>query len=200
MKELSLLNNQDQKSLRETIEQACGILLPEDSGKFGTLSFHLFAHSGQKSINEEIDTYFQIRWGMHSIYKSKHFTFKKDADIVSALQKRIHQARETIRKEFHRYCEDQLRSIVSLELEPKMQRRFPGSHTFNLGLCHGRKPGKQVNNFGWPYYCIFISWYDELDEFQEFLYPVKFDAEQRTFIIPVEDVLQKFHQFRDTVF
>ena len=199
MKELSLLNEQDQQVLLQTVEQSCAILFPKDSAKFGRLSFHLYGYSRNKINGNEIDTYFQIRWGIHSIYKSKHFKFKTESDIVSALQKRIRQAGETIRKEIYRYCEDQLRSIVSLELEPRLQGIFSGSYTYNLGLCHGRKHGKTDNNFGWPNYCIYISWYDDLNDFQEFLYPVKFDPETNTFSIPVQHILERFQRFRDMI-
>ena len=199
MKELSLLSEQDQQSLLQTVEKSCAILLPRDSAKFGTLSFHLYGYSQDKAKENEVDTYFQIRWGIHSIYKSRHFKIKRNSPILPVLQKRIHTVCDAIRENIHRYCEEQLRSIVSLELEPQMQKHFTDMHTYSLGLCHGRQHSNKEGNHGWPNFCLFISWYDELDEFQEFLYPIKFDAGQHTFIIPVEDILKKFHQFRDTV-
>ncbi|HID40241.1 MAG TPA: hypothetical protein EYP36_12110 [Calditrichaeota bacterium] len=199
MKELSILNDKGQQVLLQTIEEVCGIHIPRDTAKFGTLSFHLYGYSHSPPAVGVIDTCFHIRWGIYTIFKSKHLKINPNAHFLADLQKDIRASCRAIRKEFHRYAEEQLRSIVSIELEPQLQRRFTGLHSYRLGLCQGRQSLKKEENHGWPNYCIYISWYDELDDFQEFLYPLKFDKDRHTFSIPVKQILDTFQRFRDTI-
>ena len=201
MKELNLFSDEEQKTLRELVESSCHIVLPQDKQKMGTVTFHLYhyQHNSSDTNIKQLETNFQIRWGVYTLFQQKHLILPGQSQYMEAIKQVIIQNCSQIRQALHKYCEEQLSSMVPLALEPEINSRIPYVSGLELKVCQGRQKYENGQNSGWPNYCILIAWYDELGEFQEFIYPIKFEQSERSFPIPVEQIVDKFQIYRDTV-
>lgn len=201
MKELNLFSDEEQKTLRELVEDSCQIILPQDKQKMGTVAFHLYhyQHNSPSTAKKELETNLQIRWGVYTLFQQKHLKLPGQSEYMEAIKEVIIQNCSQIRKSLHKCGEEQLSSIVPLALEPEINSRIPYISGLELKVCKGRQKFEYSQNCGWPNYCILIAWYDELSEFQEFIYPIKFEQSERSFTIPVEQIVDKFQVYRDTV-
>lgn len=201
MEELNLLNGKTSERLWQALEEATGLLLPKEKERFGEISFHIYHYvqNDTNGKNGDASYVFQIRWGMHKIYSQKRICLNLNADCLAALIEIIKNDKNQIKKELIEYIENQLATIVTLELEPEFNRRFSMLRQFEMQVSRGRKKNLAIQTHGWPLLCVFISWYDELSEFQEFIFPIKIDAEIRQFVIPTQKIITQFQKYRDSL-
>lgn len=201
MKELNILKNTDIRKIRNHLSESCGLTIPDEKEHMGLISFHLFKYEHHLENNEsgKDEMRFQIRWGAHKIYSKKHFFITDETNVIEQLKQFISQDCMKIKKELLDYCKTQLGNIVTLEVEPEINKRNPGLIGYQIQVDRGRTNTSVKENAGWPCLCIFISWFDELGDFQEFVYPVKFDGKSRQFLVDAKEIADAFQVYRDTV-
>ena len=201
MEEINLLTTKDTESLLQTVRKSCGILLPDEKERLGELSFHLYQFNSPESSENygKESLAFQIRYGMHHIYSKKHLKFQINQNSVEYLSRLICENKDTIYGSIIQYCQTQLDTIITIELEPEFNRRFPYIFSYDLKLCKSRNKNKQMVNAGWPSLCIAISWNDEYNDFQEFMYPLSIDPENRKLNLNTRTILTAFQNYRDSL-
>jgi len=190
MKEIQLLKPEDHQRLLGAVEKNTGLILPVNDDRFGALSFHLYFYEGHPALH------FQMRWGVKKIFGKKNLSVQEE-NLTSHLCGLIKRHAATIRENLQTYCLEQLKNLMFLELDPHFTFNPGIGHQFTLKVCKARSKVPEQETCGWPNYCVAISWVDETDEFQEFLYPLRVDAEQRILVIPAEDIARRFKIYRD---
>ncbi|MEJ2052662.1 MAG: hypothetical protein P8X42_01965 [Calditrichaceae bacterium] len=201
MKELNLLTITDELNLLETIENSCNILIPDEKERLGELSFHLYQFNSPDQAEKygEQSLAFQIRYGVHPIFSKKHLSIDSSENHIDILSQIICKNKDKIYTSIIDYCQNQLDSIIKLELEPALNTRLPFIFNYELKLCKSRKRNKQLMKSGWPSLCIAISWTDEYNEFQEFMYPLTIGAESKKFNLDAGRIVTAFQNYRDAV-
>lgn len=199
MEEINLLTSEDTANLLTTVEKSCSILLPDEKERLGELSFHLYQfnnHGSSENYGKESFA-FQIRYGMHPIYSKKHIKLQTNQYSIENLSKIICENKDVIYGSIIQYCQTQLDTIITMELEPEFNRRFPYIFSYELKLCKTRNKNEQMIKAGWPSLCIAISWNDEYNEFQEFMFPLTIDPDCRKFNVDADKILAAFQKYRD---
>lgn len=199
MEEINLLTNKDIEKLLQTLSESCGMLLPDEKERLGEISFHLYQFNNPESSEKygKESFAFQIRYGMHPIYSKKHIKLQTNQNSIEHLSKIVCENKDAIYDSIIQYCQTQLDTIIAMELEPEFNQKFPYIFSYDLKLCKTRKKNQQMLKVGWPSLCIAISWNDEYNEFQEFMYPLTIDPESRKFNIKTEMILTAFQKYRD---
>lgn len=195
MEEVDILTRADQQRLLIQLEQACGIVLPHARSNMGALSFHVYRFK-DRNPGSSREWAFQIRWGVHKILSDKNLCLNEQYLPVLMEVIKIHHKK--IKQGLWDYAESQLNTIISLELEPELNRHRVDLVSFQLKVCKARQKVDALNKFGWPNFCVALSWYDELGDFQEFIYPLSFDPEKRCFVIPTQKLVREFLIYRDS--
>ena len=201
MEEVNLLTEKDTKELLKTVEQHCNIFIPDEKERLGEISFHLYKYDN----NENIDNFgkqswtFQMRYGVHPVFTKKHITMPSDPNYHAVLTKIICDNKDKIYASIIEYCQNQMDTMVKMELEPQFHQQFSDIFSYDLKLCKSRNRNKQMLKAGWPSLCIAISWNDEYDEFQEFMYPLNINPNTRKFNLNPEQILSAFQSYRDSV-
>ncbi|GEM_PF-6803174 len=193
MRETNLFSEVEQGELKEALQKACKILVPEEDSRLGRLTFHLYEYENSKQY------LFQIRWGMHKIFRTKIPMKPSPRLSLTTFEKLMKKYCRDIKTALHDYCLEQLDLAVNLELEPILSDKGVLFDGFRLKVCKTRTVSNQDEMYGWPNYCIAFSWNDEWGEYQEFYYPLRLDAEQLRFRIPAEEIVQKFLIYRETI-
>jgi hypothetical protein len=201
MEEINLLKDKDIEQLVQAVGNSCGILLPNEKERLGEISFHLYKFDNPESSERygKESLAFQIRFGMHPIFSKKHIKNQNNNDYVKYLSGIICENKEKIYASIIEYCQSQLDTIVAMELEPEFNRKFPYIFNYDLKLCKSRNRNKQMLDAGWPSLCIAISWNDEYDEFQEFMYPLTIDPDNKKFNLDPSIILSAFQNYRDAI-
>jgi len=201
MKEINLLSKDDTKKLLDTIDSSCGILIPDEKERLGALTFHLYQFNNpEKSEQFGKESWaFQIRYGVHPVFSKKHLKIKTDQSQLNLLTRIICDNKEKIHHAIVEYCQSQMDTIIKMELEPEFNNRFPFIFKYDLKLCKSRNRNKRLLEAGWPSLCIAISWNDEYNEFQEFMYPLTIDSHSRKFNLDTGQILTAFQNYRDSV-
>ncbi len=194
MKEIELLSEKDKRELLRLLEKQCGLLLPADQIRLGAITFHLFRYQQQDGL------YFLIRWGMQKIFSSKGISDAGTKRVLAQLRTLIRGNKTAIKKALTGYYGEQLNNLAQIELQPELTRQCSDAAQLNLSVCQARRcRAKSTNNYGWPNFCVMISWLDETDEFQEFLFTLPLDAQSKSFTIPSEEIIVQFRRYRDTI-
>jgi len=194
MKEIELLSAKDKNELLRLLEEQCGLLLPKDKALFGAITFHLFRGQRQQGLH------FLIRWGLQKIFSARGIHDAGAARVLEQLRSLIRSNKTTIKKALTDYCGEQLNNMAQIELQPELTRQCSDARQLSLSVCQARAcRSKETNNHGWPNYCVVISWLDETDEFQEFLFPLAMEEQSRSFTIPGEAIIARFRRYRDTL-
>ena len=201
IEESRILSEKDKNKLYNSLEDSCQLMLPKEKERIGEITFHLYHYENIKNDigSAKKHCLFQIRWGSHKIYSKKHLNMNPEKSCLDILTKAIQADRKQIKNALVEYCKNQLSSIVIIEFELEINKKSPNLTGYELQVCKCRKKNVEMNNSGWPNFCIFISWYDELGDFQEFIFPIKLDPESRLFQIPTQKIVSDFLVYRDTV-
>lgn len=201
MEEINLLTEKDIEQLVKTVVKSCNILLPDEKERLGEISFHLYKFDNPDSSERygKESLAFQIRFGMHPIYTKKHIKFQNKQQYIGYLSGIICDNKDKIYASIIEYCQSQLDTIVAMELEPEFNRKFPYIFSYDLKLCKSRNRNKMMLEAGWPSLCIAISWNDEYDEFQEFMYPLSIDPANKKFNLDPSTILSAFQNYRDAI-
>jgi hypothetical protein len=199
MEEVNILSKDDKIRLLDTLEKECALLIPHDKDRLGELQFHLFKYKGQGGNGEDPEYFFQIRMGIHQIFSSKHVAFCETGDCLSKLESIIAANKKQIKNSIIEYCQNQLDTVLTVELEPEFNKRFPYVFNYNIKLCKARRKNTELIKYGWPSLCITIAWTDEFGEFQEFMYPLTMDPETRCFQTNISRILNSFLTYRDAL-
>lgn len=201
MEEVNLLTEKDTKELLQTVEKFCDILIPDEKERLGEISFHLYKYDNADNTDnygKQSWTY-QIRYGVHTIFSKKHINIPADQNYNDVLAKTICDHKDKIYASIVEYCQNQMDTMVKMELEPQFQQRFSYIFTYDLKLCKSRNRNKQMLNAGWPSLCIAISWNDDYGEFQEFMYPLTINQDTRRFNLDSDKILTAFQSYRDSI-
>jgi len=199
MEEINILTAEDIKALLKSVEKECTLLIPDEKERLGELSFHLYEYdkSGASGNTNGKSVVFQIRYGMHKIFSKKHLTVNLKNKYLEDLVKVVCENKNDIKKAIIDYCQSQLETIISLELIPEFNKRFPYLFSYELKLCKARKKNQLMIKYGWPSLCVMISWTDEFGDFQEFMYPLMIDPESRHFQIETSKIISAYQTYRD---
>ncbi|MGD9489705.1 MAG: hypothetical protein AB7W47_16915 [Calditrichaceae bacterium] len=197
MQESNILSEKDKKELFVILEKHCNLVLPDEKIRCGDFSFHLYHY--EKNNDADDSWVFQVRWGTHRFYAKKHLSFTNNKDYLSILTDVIRKDKSLIKKALLEHCENQLNTIAMLEIEPAINKKLPYLSRYEMSVKKLRNPGKIKNESGWPNFGVCICWYDELGNFQEFVYPIQFDSISRRFRVPPEEIVNKFQVYMDTV-
>jgi hypothetical protein len=199
MEEVNILSQKDKSLLLEKLEKECTLLIPQDKDRLGELQFHLFKYKGQNGNGKPQDYFFQIRMGIHQIFSKKHLPFCEKGDCIAKLESIIAANKKQIKNSIIDYCQNQLDTVLTVELEPEFNKRFPYVFNYNIKLCKARRRNTELVQYGWPSLCITIAWTDEFGEFQEFMHPITIDPETRCFKTNISQILNSFLSYRDTL-
>ncbi len=196
MEELHIISEKQQADLLKRLESSCGLILPGEQSGLDPLTFHIYQKKHHKNKSDR--RIFLIRWGLHQVFQQKHlpeFPIEQIENILgTVIQKNCSQIKKTLIEQ----CRGILNDAVTLKLEPTLNAQNILLITTQLKICKTRTRGSNDFNSGWPNYCVFLSWTDENGDFQEFIYPLKFNEQERQFIIPAEDIVTQFKRYRDT--
>ncbi len=201
MEEVNLLTEKDTEELLMTVEQSCNILIPDEKERLGEISFHLYKYDNAESSDNygKKSWTFQIRYGVHTVFTKKHIKIPSSQSYIECLTKIICDNKNKIHVSILEYCQNQLDTMVKMELEPEFNRRFSYIFNYDLKLCKSRNKNIKMVKAGWPSLCIAISWNDEFNEFQEFIYPLSLDPNNKKFNIHTDRILTAFRNYRDEI-
>ncbi len=193
MKELQILKKQQIDQLKKDLEKATGLLLPDDSIRFGDLKFHIY--SGSK----ENEFHFQIFWGPHKIFSKKHVLDISSEHLIDHLKELVTQSSRTIAQALTQYCETRLNDFLQIELQPLMMNHGLDVLQIDLKVRRSSKKSPNQTNGGWPIWCLLLSWIDEFGEFQEFVYKIYFNTQSKKFDIPPQEIISQFIKYRNSL-
>ncbi len=201
MEEVNLLTEKDTEELLMTVEQSCNILIPDEKERLGEISFHLYKYDNAESSDNygKKSWTFQIRYGVHTVFTKKHIKIPSSQSYIECLTKIICDNKNKIHVSILEYCQNQLDTMVKMELEPEFNRRFSYIFNYDLKLCKSRNKNIKMDKAGWPSLCIAISWNDEFNEFQEFIYPLSLDPNNKKFNIHPDRILTAFRNYQDEI-
>jgi len=191
--ERNLLNENHRLSLIDKLQSIVSLPLPKKDLYLGNLNFLLYHKDSSK--DNEYD--FQLRWGSKSVFLCKQVLINDDKKIENDLTKKLNENKAEIRKEIIKYCISQLDGIILSELPIYIRQKMPSFFDYKVfvDLCRTRK---KQNNIHWPPISVFVSWDDENGEFQEFVYPLKFDYDTGNFNIDYPSIVKELQKYRDT--
>ena len=198
---MNLLTQNDTEELWRTVEKSCNILIPDEKERLGEMSFHLYKYDNTESSDNygKQSWTFQIRYGIHTVFSKKHIKMPSSQNYIESLTKIICDNKNKIYTSIIEYCQNQMDTMVSMELEPEFNSRFAYIFNYDLKLCKSRKRNKQMLKAGWPSLCIAISWNDDYGEFQEFIFPLTINPDTRKFNLNSDKILSAFQSYRDSV-
>lgn len=196
MEEIHLLNADQMLSVLNAIQKHCGLILP--GGRvLDPVTVHLYQKKHHRSAKD--NRLFLIRWGVHQIFQYKSFPQLPAAESCEQIKNIIGDKAAAIRKSLVEYCPEILKDALTLRLDPELSRRTVLLTGYQIKVCPTPKKAHTDGNGGWPNFCLFLSWTDEDDTFQEFRHPLAFDEESRCFNIREKDIVDNFIRYRDTV-
>ncbi len=190
MKELRTFSPQELQTLKETLEKASGLILPNDPTRFGELKFHVYSGA------TEHEFHFQIFWGPHKIFTKKHLLQSSKHDLLQALQALLKESAAEITQALLNYCAERLNDFLQIELQPLLMAHGLDTLQVNVKVKPSTKAPTQQNG-GWPIWCLLMSWVDEFGEFQEFAHKIFFDVSQKQFQISAEEIVKNFVKYRN---
>lgn len=201
MEEINRLTQNDSIALLKTVEDNCAIIIPDEKERLGEISFHLYQYNCADNCDNfgKTSWTFQIRYGIHPVFTKKHIKILTGQNQIEILSKIICENKNVIYTAIIEYCQNQMDTMVSMELEPEFNRRFSYIFNYDLKLCKSRKKNKLMLKAGWPSLCIAISWNDEFNEFQEFMYPLMIDPESKKFNLHPGTILTAFQKYHDAI-
>ena len=201
MEEVNLLSEKDTIELLQTVERSCKILIPDEKERLGEISFHLYKYDNSENTDNfgKQSWTFQIRYGVHTVFSKKHIKIPANQNHHGVLVKIICDNKGKIYTSIVEYCQNQMDTMVKMELEPQFHQRFSDIFTYDLKLCKSRNRNKIMLKAGWPSLCIAISWNDDYDEFQEFMYPLTINPDTRKFNLNSNKILSAFQSYRDSI-
>ena len=132
-------------------------------------------------------------------FQKKHLPELSSRELETQLENIIKNNRASIKKALFKQCGEILSDAITLKLEPALNKKNILLTTSKLKVCNIRKNTVNKSNCGWPNYCIFLSWTDDGGEFQEFIYPLQFNASEKQFRIPADEIVTQFIRYRDTL-
>ncbi|MBN1407900.1 MAG: hypothetical protein JW956_08930 [Calditrichaceae bacterium] len=201
MEEVNQLTEKDTKELLKTVEKSCGIIIPYEKERLGELSFHLYKYDNTENT-ENYGTQswtFQIRYGVHTVFTKKHIKIPANKNYNDILVKFICDNNDKIYASIVEYCQNQMNTMIAMELEPEFNRRFSYIFSYDMKLCKSRNKNKNMLQAGWPNFCIAISWNDDYNEFQEFMYPLTINPDTRKFNLNSDKILTAFQRYCDSI-
>ncbi len=182
----------ERSQLLKQLRAVTKLPLPYKDLYLGNVQFFLRNHDNKNDYD------FQIRWGSKNILIERNVTSAAAEVSKEEIQRLMQVHAGSMRKKLIEYCVEQLNNIVTIELPIQLQKRLPSFVNYNLFVNICRIQKKETNN-NWPAISVFISWDDELGEFQEFVYPLKFDNETDHFILDYEDIVNNLVRYRDSL-
>ena len=193
MKELKTLSEREFQILRQNLEQATGLIFPDDPTRFGELKFHIY------SGRQKNEFHFQVFWGPHNIFSQKHMKESSAGDLIGDLGKSLQKASAKITRAALQYCEDRLNDFLQIELQPVLMSNGLNALEIDIRVRQSKKTHHVGKNGGWPVWCLLMSWTDEFGEFQEFVHNIVFDEQERKFVIQPQVIVQKFIGYRNSL-
>lgn len=192
MKEIEVLSENDKKELLRFVEEQCAVVLPDDQTRLGSVTFHLYRYQRQEGL------YFLIRWGLQKIFGARGIRDAGAKHVKAQLRRLIRGNAAAIKKALSDYYAEQLNNLAQIDLQTELMRYCSDADQLNLRVCQARNcRTENPTNYGWPNFCVVISWLDETDEFQEFLFPLPLNAQSKSFTIPTEEIITRFRRYRD---
>lgn len=197
MDRINVLSKKDQAILLGLLEQECALLLPDEPERLGPITFHLHPHKLSEANSPADDSLhiFQLRYGMLSLFSYKQVKLNSQGEYMNDITHIIKANKSKIKTALIEYCQNQLETIINIELEPYLRKQFPYLFNYRLKLCQARLKNKDMLDIGWPSLCISISWTDDYGEYQEFMYPICLNKITRRFQLEVRQIVTAFQRY-----
>jgi len=197
MEHVNLITDKDQAHLLGLVEQECALLMPNEPERLGSVSFQLHPHKPSETNFPTDDSLyvFQLRFGMLSLFSHKQLKLNSPGEYMKDITPIIKENKSKIKTALIEYCQNQLETIVTMELEPALRQQFPYLFNYQLKLCQARIKNKYMLDLGWPSLCISISWTDDYGEYQEFMYPLCLNRDTRCFQFDMQQLITALQRF-----
>jgi hypothetical protein len=196
--ECNLVNENNRISLIEKLEAATLLPLPEEDIYLGNINFFLYQKCSSSKDSHYI---FQIQWGSKSILVVKSTTFKDINKIEDECNTIFQENAEKLRSALIQYCISQLNNIILVELPIQIRNLMPTFIDYRIfvDISRYKSSNNNENKLRWPPISVFISWDDEFGEFQEFVYPLKFNHKNNHFTLDYNTLINELKVYRDTI-
>jgi hypothetical protein len=193
-----LLEESHRLQLIKQLQVSTGLPLPSEDLYLGNINFLLYEKESAPPDNSHV---LQIQWGSKSIFIDKHFVLKKNQELIQAIVDFFDTNCLELRAELIKYTVDQLNDIVAVELPVKITEKLPALTNYRVFVDITKKHGKEYtdNQTCWPQISVFIAWEEEFGEFEEFVFPLPFNAETNHFLLNYEEIVSAFIKYRNVL-